>query len=83
MPANSNEYTHGGSAGKNVGFLFRAILNTVSFAFLWFCVYLVTAPNPFILLSSTITTVLFGVACGLLVLLLCINLFGPFIHRKK
>ena len=75
--ARSNEYTHGGSAGKNIYLLLRALLNIVAFAALFFGL----SPMAQSLGSlATVVTIAGGV---LLVLCLWINLIAPFIHRKK
>lgn len=75
--ARSNEYTHGGSAGKNIYLLFRAILNTVAFAAFFFGVYMILT-NPGAL--ATVVTVAGG---GMLVACIWFNLIAPYIHRKK
>lgn len=81
--AQSSQFTHGGSVGKNLGLAFRALLNILSFGSLWFG-----------LIQWTTDTVLFGlpekapVWCmaaggGLTFLLLLVNLFLPMAHRAK
>ncbi len=75
--ARSNEYTHGGSAGKNIYLLLRAILNTVAFAALFFGIYMIKS-NPGTL--ATVITIAGGV---FLVACIWFNLIAPYIHRKK
>ncbi|MBQ9747423.1 MAG: hypothetical protein IJV98_01425 [Clostridia bacterium] len=75
--ARSNEYTHGGSAGKNIYLLLRAILNTVAFAAFFFGIYMIlTAPG-------TLATVIAAGGAVLLIACLWFNLIAPYIHRKK
>ena len=75
--ARSNEYTHGGSAGKNIYLLLRAILNIVAFAALFFGL------SPMAAELGTFATVLTIAGAVLLVVCLWINLIAPVIHRKK
>ncbi len=75
--ARSNEYTHGGSAGKNIYLLLRALLNLIAFGALFFGLSPVAAP------LGTVQTVIIIAGAVLLVLCLWLNLIGPFIHRKK
>ena len=75
--ARSNEYTHGGSAGKNIYLLLRALLNIVAFAALFFGL------SPMASSLGTAATIITIAGALLLVLCLWINLIAPFIHRKK
>ena len=73
MPRN-NEYTHGGSAAKNLGLLLRALLNLLSFGALWFA--LLTPAFAYR------TPVLIGgaVLCAICFVL---NLLEPMLHATK
>lgn len=75
--ARSNEYTHGGSAGKNIYLLLRALLNIVAFAALFFGL------SPMASALGAIATIITIAGAVLLVLCLWINLISPYIHRKK
>lgn len=75
--ARSNEYTHGGSAGKNIYLLLRALLNVIAFAALFFGL------SPMAADLGSIATIITIAGAGLLVLCLWINLIAPFIHRKR
>jgi hypothetical protein len=75
--ARSNEYTHGGSAGKNIYLLLRALLNIVAFAALFFGL------SPMAQKLDSLATVITIAGAVLLVICLWINLIAPFIHRKK
>jgi hypothetical protein len=75
--ARSNEYTHGGSAGKNIYLLLRALLNIVAFAALFFGL------SPMAQKLDSLATVVTIAGAVLLVICLWINLIAPFIHRKK
>ncbi len=74
--ARSNEYTHGGSAGKNIYLLLRALLNIVAFGALFFGLSMTEKLGSI----ATVITIAGGV---LLVICLWVNLIAPFIHRKK
>ena len=59
MAPRSNEYTHGGSAGKNVGLLLRALLNLIAFGAFWLGLLgmttdAVTVPAPPLALALTL-----------------------------
>ncbi len=75
--ARSNEYTHGGSAGKNIYLLLRALLNLIAFGALFFGL------SPMAAALGAMQTVVTIAGAALLVLCLWLNLIGPFIHRKK
>lgn len=75
--ARSNEYTHGGSAGKNIYLLLRALLNVIAFAALFFGL------SPMAADLGSIATIITIAGAVLLVLCLWINLIAPFIHRKR
>ncbi len=75
--ARSNEYTHGGSAGKNIYLLFRALLNIVAFGALFFGL------SPMSAELGTLAIVITIAGGVLLVICLWVNLIAPFIHRKK
>ena len=81
--ARSNEFTHGGSVGKNVALMLRAILNILAYGVMWFGIMLwigsftlFTIPSPIPLIMT-----IAGAVC--VVILLVVNLFGPFAHRVK
>lgn len=81
--ARSNEFTHGGSVGKNLGLLLRAIANVIAFALLFFGISQLGAAAVLFGLPSSlplICTILGGV---LTALFLYLNLFAPFAHRVK
>ncbi len=75
--ARSNEYTHGGSAGKNIYLLLRAILNLITFGALFFGL------SPMGAGLGTLSTVITIGGAVLLAICLWINLIAPWIHRKK
>ncbi len=75
--ARSNEYTHGGSAGKNIWLLLRAVLNIVAFGALFFGL------SPIAAKLGTTATLIAIAGAVLLVICLWVNLIAPFIHRKK
>lgn len=67
-------YTHGGSAGKNLVLLIRAIINIIAFGVLWYGIA-----------NSGSDIALVCVIAGGILLAGCIwlNLISPFIHRVK
>ena len=69
--ARSNDFTHGGSVGKNLVLLLRAIVNVIAFFALGYCI--ANGINIAVTLSSA----------TLLVLCVWFNLVYPWIHRKK
>ncbi len=75
--ARNNEYTHGGSAGKNIYLLLRSLLNIVAFAALFFGL------SPMAKEMGAVSTVITIAGAVLLVVCLWINLIAPYIHRKK
>ena len=82
MAPRSNEYTHGGSAGKNIGLLLRALLNLIAFGAFWVGLLgmttdAVAVPAPPLALMLTLGG---GVLC---VLLLFVNLLGPACSKKS
>ncbi len=74
--ARSNEYTHGGSAGKNIVLLLRALLNIVSYIALFFGHYMMETLGTTAIVITIAATVLF-------VICLWVNLVTPFVNRKK
>ena len=76
MAVKSKEYTHGGSAGKNIWLLLRAILNLVAFAALWGGFARMESGTAF----SFICLVAGGAGT---VFCLFVNLIFPFLHRVK
>ena len=75
--ARSNEYTHGGSAGKNIYLLLRAILNTLAFAAFFVGIYMILTTPGTLATVVTVAGGLFLIAC------LWFNLIAPYVHRKK
>lgn len=81
--ARSNEFTHGGSVGKNIALMLRAILNILSYAVLWFGISQLGA-EAVIFGLPTFLPLLCTIAGGALcVLFLYVNLFLPYAHRVK
>lgn len=81
--ARSHEFTHGGSVGKNLGLLFRSILNILAFGVLW-AGLLQLASNEVLFGSPEDTPMICTiVGGGATVLLLFVNLFLPWAHRAK
>ncbi len=74
--ARSNEYTHGGSAGKNIVLLLRALLNIVSYAALFF---------GLCMMETLGTTAIVITVAGAILSVIClwVNLVTPFVNRKK
>lgn len=72
----SKEYTHGGSAGKNIWLLFRAVLNLIAFAALWFGLAQMESGSAL----SFICLVAGGAGT---VFCLFVNLIFPFLHQVK
>lgn len=81
--ARSNEFTHGGSVGKNLVLLLRALLNLISFAALWFGLSQWGADTVLFGLPAFVPTLCTFGGAGLCVLCLIVNLIGPFAHRVK
>ena len=72
----SSEYTHGGSAGKNLGLLLRALFNLIAFAALWVGIWM--ERNDMALALS------FLIGGGALCVIgLIWNLIGPIVHAKR
>ena len=72
----SKNYTHGGSAGKNIWLLLRAIFNLFAFAALWVGLAQMESGTAF----SFICLVAGG--AGVMICLF-VNLIFPFLHRVK
>lgn len=69
--AERNEFTHGGSVGKNILLLLRALVNVFAFFLLFYC--LGTSAAWYYVLAAAA----FAFIC------LALNLALPFIRRKK
>ncbi len=76
--ARSNEYTHGGSAGKNMYLLLRALLNIIAFGALFFGLSPMAEK-----LGGNIALIITIAGAVLLGICFWSNLAAPFIHRKK
>lgn len=81
--ARSNEFTHGGSVGKNLWLLLRALVNVIAFAALWFGLSQLGAEKVMFGLPDFLPLVLTIAGGVLTVFFLYVNLFAPFAHRKK
>lgn len=71
----NNDYTHGGSAGKNLILLFRALANIVAFAAMWY--------GTATLESGVVSVICAFGGAALSAVLIYLNLISPFIHRAK
>lgn len=72
----NKEYTHGGSAGKNLGLLLRALFNLIAFAALWAGIWMAGNDMP-LALPLIIGG---GVLCVIGVIW---NFIGPIAHAKR
>ncbi len=81
--ARSNEFTHGGSVGKNLALLLRALLNSISFALLWFGMSQWGTAAPLFKLPSLVAPVCTLSGAALTVLCLVLNLIVPLSRRVK
>lgn len=80
--ARSNEFTHGGGIGKNIGLMLRAILNLLSFGLLWFGLFQLGADEVLFELPEKIPLVCTIAGAALTLLFLVVNLITPWLHRK-
>ena len=81
--AKSGQFTHGGSNGKNLSLLMRALGNIIAYALLWFGLATWLPESPLITLPTGIPMCCTIVGAALTVLLLVANLFSPYSHRVK
>lgn len=82
----SNEFTHGGSVGKNLVLLLRALLNIVSFTLFGYGAAMFGTANPDnILFFNSMLVPNFCLVGGAIMCIFCavVNLFIPFAHRVK
>lgn len=80
--ARSNEFTHGGGVGKNIGLMLRAILNLLSFGLLWFGLFQLGADEVLFGLPDTVPLICTIAGAALTLLFLVVNLIAPWRHRK-
>lgn len=80
--ARSNEFTHGGGVGKNIGLMLRAILNLLSFGLLWFGLFQLGADEVLFGLPEKTPLICTVAGAALTLLFLFINLIAPWRHRK-
>lgn len=80
--ARSNEFTHGGGIGKNIGLMLRAILNLLSFCLLWFGLLQLGAGEVLFGLPDTVPLTCTIAGATLTLLFLIVNLISPWRHRK-
>ncbi len=81
--ARSNEFTHGGGVGKNIGLMLRALLNVLSFGALWFGLSQIGAEKIIFNLPDTVPTLCTAAGGIGTLILLAVNLFLPYAHRAK
>ncbi|GEM_PF-4332909 len=80
---NRNEFTHGGSNGKNAGLLFRSLLNMLSFVATIVGVWGLTTPRGAALLGDKIAIIV--TVAGAVVLGICTwnNLVLPMARQNR
>ena len=83
MAKKSGQFTHGGSNGKNMTLLLRALLNIISYALLWFGLAAWLPESPLIALPSPVPAVCTIAGAALTIVLLVLNLFKPYAVRVK
>lgn len=81
--ARSNEFTHGGGVGKNIGLMLRALLNILFFGALWFGLAQIGAGKVLFGLPEFVPALCTAAGGTGTLILLAVNLFLPFAHRAK
>lgn len=81
--ARSGEFTHGGSDGKNLVLLLRAIPNIIAYALTWFGLGTWLPADPLVSLPEGIPMCCTIIGAVFTVFLLVVNLITPYTHRVK
>ncbi len=81
--ASSNEFTHGGGVGKNIGLMLRTLLNILFFGALWFGLAQIGAGKVLFGLPEFVPALCTAAGGTGTLILLAVNLFLPFAHRAK
>lgn len=76
-------FTHGGSVGKNLWLLIRALMNLASFSLLWFGIAQWNAEEVLFRLAHPVPEICACVGGGLCLLCVVFQLVGPLVNRSN